>query len=143
SSAQGDQYGADLDLDAVLLHRGESPNRYIDGTSSGASWAGVPHESPSRLEDRTEKPWTLRGDRIDTPSDAIATVTLESAVSKARRRVQVLQIATTQTAAKQLLSDFHLYDHSHTFWEPIGDVTTLEHENVNVSSLSDEVRVQR
>lgn len=143
SSAQGDQYGADLDLDAVLLHRGESPNRYIDGTSSGASWAGVPHESPSRLADRIEKPWTLRGDRIETPSDAIAPVTLESSVFKSRRRVRGVQFATTQTTAKQLLSDSHLDDHSHTFWEPIGDVITLEHEDVNGSSLSDVVRVQR
>lgn len=138
-----EQFQAALDLEGVLLEVNDTASQYIDGDSEGAFWIGEPHESTSQFLDVLERPWQIFEDRIETPSQLIDSVTLESSVLRSRRKVKGVQFASTQSAARQILNDAHFRDDELRNWVSVGDALALEKGDLSVEALPDVLRVER
>lgn len=85
--------------------------------------------------------WSLEDGRITTPSSATLH-TLTSKTYASFRTISAIQFATTQTPARQLLTDPDFDDQSLQYWQPLGDTTIASDPffNTDVGSL---VRVTR
>lgn len=86
--------------------------------------------------------WALSDGKISTTSTLAAPVTLTSQAYASFRSIQAVQFATTQSPAKQLLTDSDFDDPSLQYWQPTGDASIIPDPffNTDVGSL---VRVTR
>lgn len=132
-----------IDIEGVQLEVSQSMSSYVDGDFDGAFWLGTPHESASQLVDVLDRPWTVSEDRIETPSQLIDFVTLESSTFHSRRKVKGVQFASTQSSARQLLNDAHFRDHELRNWNAVGDALTLERADLSIDTLPDVVKIER
>lgn len=137
------EFAAALDIEGVQLEINSTVSPYIDGDMEGAFWLGDPHESASQRVDVLDRPWMVSEDRIETPSQLIDSVTLESSTFHSRRKVRGVQFASTQSAAKQLLNDSHFRSETMDQWFAVGDALRIEKADLSIESLGDVARVER
>lgn len=132
-----------IDIEGVQLEVNDTASSYVDGDFDGAFWLGTPHESASQLVDVLDRPWMMSEDRIETPSQLIDFVTLESSTFHSRRKVKGVQFASTQSAARQLLNDAHFRDDELRNWTSIGDALRLKKGDLSIETLPDVAKVER
>lgn len=86
--------------------------------------------------------WALGDGKITTPGSLDTIHTMTSRPYASFRTIEAVQFATTQTPARQLLTDPDFDDQSLQYWQPLGDATIVPDPffNTDVGSL---VRVTR
>lgn len=95
------------------------------------------HDAHDLVYDPTRPTWTLGDGVVSTGTPLVAPVQLLSQPYNSFRSVSALQFATTQSPAKQLLTDPDFNDFSLQFWEPMGDaaITPAPDFDTQIGSL--------